>query len=443
MRNLLPTGFQYRELWQAKNINGLLLPTSAPNGQLVTLTGASKQTTCDGVHFTGAATSNINCGAIHNASAKLWVSFRFKFDQTFDSSLAVSQDIFGKWVDADNRISVYFDDNTGYMRWYMKMDPGAAVRFDLLSATSSWTAGVWYHVLASYSDTGPTQRLLIDNVLEDSDTQAAVNGPNGGNFTIGDRDDPGLGVGFEGVITDFFCGTDDLSAAEETDLYNGIPPADVVNEYLLDEGRGTTANDRGSGGNNGTLDTSCTWAWGLVREPVLSLDSLNDRGQSAAGVDISGALTLATIVKAKSTYNGLAADRYLVHAFIDASNELRIYFDNGGDVLRFHAEGGATSQVVDYATKPSIDDYLILLLTLDSSNVLRGYVNGSLVDSTTGVGVVSAAAATLYIGAEQTPGSYGISKPLITALIDGAMDAKAAKDYSRSLKDFYNLPITI
>lgn len=435
-----PFPVTYRELWLPPSVNNnATLPSSVRGGHGLTLTGARKGSTVDGVHFTGVATSNINCGAIHSDIPKLWISFRFKLDQDFTAASATIQYLFGKF-NATDYILLSLRDGTGSLQF--ELIRGGATRFLLTSTTDSWNAGQWYHILVSFSDTVPAQRMLIDNVLEDSDTQAAFNTPAAGDFVIGDRDDPGLGTGFKGVIADFFCGTDDLSVAEEAELYNGIPPANVVNEYLLDEGRGVTAYDRGSGSNNGTLDTDAEWAWGRVKQPVISFDCINDVATSGAGVDVSGALTLATVIKAKSTYDGLAADHYLAHLFVDADNELRVYYDNAADTLRFHAEGGGTAQTVDYTTRPVIDDYLILILTLTAGGVLASYVNGSLIGTTTGVGAI-AGATTAYIGAEQTPSLYDISKPLFAALIDGAFTQNQARAYSRYLKNVFNLPISI
>jgi len=87
--------------------------------------------------------------------------------------------------------------------------------------------------------------------------------PNGGDFVIGDIDDPGLGpmviLGFIGEIQNVIVGTDDLTPAEEEALYAGTAPGDETNYWYIDEGTGTDIIDYGTGGNDGTADTACSW----------------------------------------------------------------------------------------------------------------------------------------------------------------------------------------
>jgi len=433
---LAPFPVTYRELWLPPSISDhAILPTSVEGGHGLTLTGARKGTTVDGVHFYGDAASNISCGNIFPGDAKHWVSFRFKLDQGYDAASAADQYLWGK-VGA-TYIYLRLISGDGRMSFYT--DTGGAASLGI-TGQNSWNAKQWYHVLASVSDVNGS-RFRIDG--GGNQGTGNMNGmPPGGAYIIGDRIDPGAGTGFKGVIADVFCGNDDLITAEEDDLAKGIPPADARNVWLLDEGRGVTAVSRGLAANNGTLDTSCTWAFGQVQQPVISLDGIDDHGVSSAGVNISGDLTFVWVGKMKSTYDGLVTDHYLAHLFVDVNNELRVYYDNAADALRFHAEGGGTAQTVDYTTRPTIDDYIVLLLTLTNAGVLAGFVNGSLIGTAIGVGAIGGAA-TAYFGAEQTPSLYDISKPLLVALIDGAFTQQEARTYSRYLKNIFNLPIVI
>ena len=77
-QNREPFPVTYRELWLPSHIRGTtLLPAFRGDAHGLILTGAQKQTTCDGVLFNGTATSNINYGAIHNA-ARIAIRFRFR-----------------------------------------------------------------------------------------------------------------------------------------------------------------------------------------------------------------------------------------------------------------------------------------------------------------------------------------------------------------------------
>jgi len=324
-----PFPVRYREVWLPRVINGnASLPSARYNGHGLTLTGARLGSTCAGVHFDGSATSNINCGAIHNNAATLGISFRFKFDQNYAAGSG-DQYIWGKWLDATHFLRLVFKTADG--KFYFEGQDGGVNDFSVAAQDgaadiTSWNAGQWYHVLASISAVNNV-RFRIDNGTVVT-SPSAIAAPNGGDFVIGDQDDPGAGTGFKGVIADFFLVTDDLTTTEETELYEGFPPSDVVNEYPLDEGRGTTAYDRGSGGNNGTLDSSATWAFGQVEQPVISFDSIDDGALSSGGVDITGNFTAVWVGKMKSTYDGLSGPKSLYELYPNASNIVRLGYDN-------------------------------------------------------------------------------------------------------------------
>ena len=401
--------------------------------------------TASGVlHFTGSATSNVNCGAIHNASAKLWVSFWFKLDQEFSSANGADLRLFGKFVSGANYIRVYLDAANGALV-FASIDGG--VWHFLITVATSWNAGQWYNVIASMSDVAG-MRLRIDGGVAVVNPAYVDAVPNGGDFVIGDSDDPGAGTGFEGIIADFFCeeGTD-LSVLEETDLYNGIPPATVDNEYLLDEGRGVTAVDRGADNDPGTLDTTATWAWGQVQQPVLSLDGRNDRGESSDGIDISGDLTMVLVIKAGSTYDGLSGSKRMFTIAVNGdedNNRISLAYLTGTDLLFWECKGGgAASILVTYSTKPAIGDYLILIGTKTVAGNMQYFVQGSLVGTDTGAGVVTSAAAIAYFGMRWNAADFDVSKTLMAALIDGAFTQQQARAYSRYLKNVFNLPIVI
>lgn len=443
-----PFPITYRELWLPRGIKGWTgpLPPSRYNGHELAFTGARRGTTCDGVHFTGAPTSNINCGAIHDNVTKLWISFRFKLDQPFDTGAAGSLHLFGKILGAGDYLDIALDVADGKIKW--RQYTGAAQDFELIGCTAagditSWEAGRWYHVLASLSDTaGGIQRFLIDNYA-DADTQAAANTPNGGDFIIGDEDDPGNGNGFQGVIADFFCEEGvDLATNREDDLYRGIAPITADNRWLLDEGRGVTAYDRGVAGNNGTLDTSSTWAWGRVKQPIISLDGRNDHAQSAAGVDVSGAVTMVWAGKMKAHYDGVLEDKYFVEYWIDNNNHYQIYLHSLIGDVRFLCAAAGTTAVADlHGFAIEIDDYAIFIGTVTAGGVIQLFANGVLHDTDTGLAPIAAGGITTYIGAEDSPAYWDISKPLMVALIEGAFDQKQALDYSRWLDRIFNLGV--
>jgi hypothetical protein len=437
-----PFPVTYRELWLPSGIRAnATMPSSIYNGHALTLTGAQKRTTVDGVRGNGTNTSNINCGALHNASAKLWVSLRFKLNIAFAAGAAADQYIWGKYSDADNYIYAWLENADGKL--YFKLRTTATDRFTVSSVATTWAAGTWYHLLFSISSVNAV-RMRINNgtAVTDPNTNAL---PNGGDLCFLDYDDPGAGTGFKGVIADIFVGTDDLTTTEEADLYKGTPPDDVVNEYLLDEGRGVTAYDQGSGANNGTLDTSATWAWGQCRQVVLGMDGINNRAATGYVGDIGGNTTHVWVGKMKSTYNAISVQKTLYYHY-NLADSLNCDFNSGTNALRFRALGAGASGYVDYTVKPSIDDYNIFLFTVVNGVSASLFANGQLYQTVTGNGVISRAAAAFWFGADAggpSPGRADISKPLLVGLIEGALTAKQALAYSRYLRNIFNLPITI
>lgn len=446
-----PFSLTYRELWLPRGIKGWdgPLPSSRYNGHeldfAVGASGARHGTTADGVHFDGSVTGNINCGVIHNNIPKLWVSFRFKLDQPFAAGSG-NQFLWGKVVDGNNIIDCLLNTADGAL-WFRYYRLGGW-DFQLTSTTVAWEAGRWYHVICSLSDTaGGIQRLVIENIAEDTDTQVANNTLAAGNLVFGDREDPGGGTGFEGIIADFFVGTDDLTANEEQNLYNGIPPwapADAVNAWPLDEGRGVTAYDRGTGGNNGTLDTTATWAWGRVKQPVISLDGINDHAQSAAGVDVSGAVTAVWAGKLKARYGSVITDHYFLEYFIDNNNLYALFFNPTTHDFRWQCIVGGTSAICDtHGFNPEIDDYCIFIGTVTAGGITQLFTNGVLNDTDTGLLAIAGGGITTYIGAEDSPAYWDVSKPLLVGLIGGAFTQGQALAYSRFLNKIFNLGLAI
>lgn len=207
----------------------------------------------DVLHFNGGATNAVDCGALHNNSAKLWVFMRFELDDTFNDSSPTRQELFTKAVGGGDYVLASLRNDSGQIGFLQQL--GGITGCALYSTTTEWDAGQIYEVLFSISDTGGgVQRLLVDGLLEASGTTAAKNLPNGGNFIIGyNAHDSSM------IIHDVVVGTDDLLVAEETAMFAGDFPADAVNLWHLDEGAGGTAYDLGTGGNDGTIGAGCSW----------------------------------------------------------------------------------------------------------------------------------------------------------------------------------------
>lgn len=440
LNGLLPSGYQFRELWLPELINNnATLQRSGDDGHQLALTGARKGLTSDGVHgVPGVVTSNINLTAIHDNENILWVSFRFKLDQAFAAGAAANQHLFGKYDGVNDYLICWLNAVDGKL--YMAHDEAATLE-TIASTETSWAANTWYHVIVSCHNVNG-QRMIVNGgtavTVPANTTAISLTAA----LCLMARDDGVSNEGLAGVMEDVAIGIAALTVAEEADLYKGIVPAAATQFYPLDEGRGVTAYDRGTGVNNGTLDTSCTWQFGTVKLAALSLDGINDRAQSTAGVDISGNLTLILVIKAKSTYNALVASHELIRLRVDDNNLVKIHYYLTDDKIRFLVNGGGTPADVDYSTKPAIDSYLILVGTV-SSGTLKFYVNAAYIGQATGAGAVSGAAAIAYIGATNTPDQWDPSTPLLAALVAGALDENEVREVSRRIDSRFDLGVAI
>ncbi len=439
-----PFPVTYRELWLPPGINNnATLPTSVEGGHELALTGAQKKTTCDGVRGDGSATSNIvtAADAVLNDKAKYWVFLRFKFDVTFTTGSG-DQYICTKRKAADDYIDIWFATADGKLYFRMGNRAGG-IQFTLTSTTTSWTGGTWYTVLCSLSDTGPAQRLLVNGVAEDTDTVAAINTPDGGDLVILSSAD-GNADGFEGVVSWSVIGTDNLTGDEETDLDKGIPPVNAVNMYLYDEGRGVIAYDRGSGADNGVIDTGVTWKWGQVQQPVLSFDAINDFGL-AAPVSLLGDYTIVYVIKQKFRCDGNLGGVYFFEIvdLVNPGNYTYVAYNAGTNNLRLGANGqdaGVQNIYTDWAN--DIDDYLIMIV-VKKDNLFYLYLQGALVGNTTVAIAAQTPTCTAYIEEYHTGTAFGNSKTLLMNQIDRAFTQKQELTYSRYIRNIFNLPISI
>ncbi len=431
-----PFPLTHRELWLPRGINNnTTLPSSRYNGHELALTGARKGTTANMRFQQNVANSHINLGAIHHGATPWWISFRFKLHADH-LAVAPAEYLICKNGAADFWIILVANDNL-----LLTNLPGIVQ----LGQRQNFYANIWYHVFYSLGQTivggaaSDGRRLRVNLSIDTEATTGAI--PGAGNLVIGDFI-VGGGSGAGCVIEDIVIGTDIVTEAEEEDLYKGIPPADAVNFYPLDEGRGNTVYDRGSGVNNGTKGSVASWNFGQCKQPVLSLDGINDHAQSSAGVDITSAISVVWAGKWKSTYDGLLNDHYLWSLFIDNNTYYHLRYNLITGDFRFQATGGGEIAYADYEFHPAIDDYGIIICTQKDGH-LQFFLNGILVATATWAGVMPGLAATVYIGAEDTPSMWDISKPLFMDVVDGAFTQKYALAYSRWLNEILHMGIAI
>lgn len=437
-----PFPITYRELLLPRGIReNTVLHRSRYDGHDLALTGTRKGTTANMGFRQHTAGSYLDLGGIHDGATPWWISFRFKLHADHlagggsPSEYLVCKDGSGGFW-----LSLQANDNL------LLVDLPGAGQF---GRRQDYFADTWYHVFYSLGQTivggaaSDGQRLRVNLSIATNALTAAL--PGAGSLVIANNATGGANNGAGCVIEDIVIGTDIVTEDEEEDLYNGIPPADAVNCYPLDEGRGDIVYDRGSGGNNGSKGTVASWNFGQCKQPVLSFDGINDIGETAASVvNISGDLTIVWAGKTKCTYHNLAiGDHYLWEFQADANNFIMLWYNLLGNDIRYMTKGGeGAAAYCDFAFTPNIDDYAILICTLNSDRMV-GYLNGYLNTQQLVVSDPIVGLATGYIGAEDSPAYYDPSKPLAIAIIDGAFTQKQVLSYSRWLNEILHMGIAI
>ncbi len=247
--NPIPGGcVLYLPLWHP-SLGGLKFKSIDPYGLTCTRTASGV------LHFTGSAMSNVNVGAIHDATDKLWISFWFRLDTAIPSGGdGTTYHIFGKY---DNSTNYWVGQiSSGDGKFYLLHTEGAGVDM-VVSAETAWDVG-WHHIVCSCS-TVEGQRLIVDGgtAVTDAGNQTAISLT--AVIVLGNRTDGGPS-GLIGEMKEVVIGTDDLSAPEEAALYAGTLPGDETEYWPMDEGSGDYCYDQeGTADADGDIDDACTW----------------------------------------------------------------------------------------------------------------------------------------------------------------------------------------
>ena len=407
----------------------------------MTITGGAKRTTTDGVHFVaGVATSNVKFADPYDAAGDWWCEITFKPDADFSSASSTDQYLIGKYVDATNYLVVYLRASDGKM-CFDHTEGGATE--DVVTAETSWSAGTWYHILISKSNTNTKQRIRVNG-------GTAVEEANGtaislvADICIGARDDGVSTEGFAGVIGRVIMGNDTLSDAEELNLYNGLPPDDAVNYFCFDEGRASTANDRGTGADNGTLDSSCTWSYGSVRYPCIGLDGINDQVASAATGDIGGEVTYVWVGRMKSLLSANGNRAQVIFEGESGGTRVLLWSPASTAGLQLYVTGG-TSRTVSSSSTYTYGDYLIAHVTIDEPNdTIALYLNGVLVGTdTNGIGALTRNGGAFYIGDSSVGTDEDNSQTLKFGLQEGVLTSQGIRENAKYLNNQLSLGLTI
>jgi hypothetical protein len=148
--------------------------------------------------------------------------------------------------------------------WWFSVGSSGYISFVVHSSTQYITgnvisAGTWYHIAATYD--GSTRRIYVNGVDQGSLSSGGIGGGWDTNTRFGEIYF-GAGYQFAGLLDDVAVWNSALSGATIAGLADGsTDPATLspVGLWRFEEGSGSTANDLGSGANNGTI-TNATYS---------------------------------------------------------------------------------------------------------------------------------------------------------------------------------------
>lgn len=444
----LPPGYRYRELWMPQNIipNTSLL-RSVHSGHDLALTGAQLGSTVDGLEMRGAERITITDHAdIHITDNLTVVLPAFILTTLFDNSAGADMGLMNL---NNGAVIARLNSTTGALDFIFN-DVDGGTDETVSTSKVSWAVDTIWQVAFTFANNGTgviSVRLYINGVAENTNDQVdGVIVVPAGDTVLGEDLTTFFTSKFQRVLLVY--DTAILTEVQLLEVYKGIPYATNLKAYVpLDHpGRGLVMPDRSVGGNcSGTISGTATaniWDFGQVKQPVWSLDEINDFA-IGTGLNIAGAVSAVWIGRVKTTYDNLADDHRLYQYRVDAGNSIILIYTAASNDLEFQHWGGGDNKIISYSTKPAIDDYLIFIHTIDGSGNSAGFVNGTLIGVQTSGGIIPGNAATIHIGSSSIPSFYDVSRPLFVALIDGVFTNKDALAYSRYLKNIFNLPITI
>ncbi|HYG74204.1 MAG TPA: LamG-like jellyroll fold domain-containing protein [Planctomycetota bacterium] len=229
---------------------------------------------------------------------------------------------------------------------------------------------------------------------------------------------------------------------------------DVMGQWSLDEGSGTSAADSSGNGNHGTLQNGATWAPGLIGNAI-SLSGTNSQHvlvPSSASLTPTLGWTLAAWVKT----SGVAADQAIIERYNDQSGQ-------SGYALRINEFGRLMTFVLIGTSHDNVQGTTVLqagrwyhvAATFDAqTDELKCYVDGVLDGSATSTKSLPSSNAPLRIGGRGNDGNHSFkgliddarvfNRALSAAKIRALMPpiAPTAKDdsYSVAIDGTINVP---
>ena len=161
--------------------------------------------------------------------------------------------------------------STGNNRKYLNFDSNGTLVVNPgnagITTTASFLPRQWYFAVMQVDFATNRVRSLMNNVVV-KDWTAFTPGTGGNNADVKIGGQGGVGNEFNGIIDSTRMHNRVLTDTELTNLYlyDVVPGADLLGEWLFNEGSGTTALDTSGNGNNGTI-TGATYTTDVPKVP--------------------------------------------------------------------------------------------------------------------------------------------------------------------------------
>jgi len=357
--------------WDMDEGTGSVLNDNSGNNNHGTLTNGPKWTqgkSGSALQFDGkddyvsvASNTNLNMGANQDFTIETWI--KYSNNPSYHIVAGKYCDIItaGYWLDVQgNNIRLRVSDAGGNY-------------VDTIT-TAQYNDNKWHHVMA-IADRDGLAYIYIDGNQVKSNDISSENGDTGtGAFSIGRPYDRNYAY-FNGQIDELRIYNRALSEAEVRYHYNHGGP---VAHWDMDEGSGSTINDKSGNGNDGTI-SGATWTQGKYGS-ALSFDGVDDYVD--AGNDSSLNITDVVTIEAWVNFASFAGTQHIIKKG-EFNSDGWYWRWNNSDIWSITLnKAGSTKTYASGETIP-LSEWTQLVSVIDNNNLkIYWYKNGKYIKTT-------------------------------------------------------------
>ena len=357
--------------WDMDEGGGSVINDNSGNNNHGTLTNGPKWTqgkSGSALQFDGkddyvsvASNTNLNMGANQDFTIETWI--KYSNNPSYHIVAGKYCDIItaGYWLDVQgNNIRLRVSDAGGNY-------------VDTIT-TAQYNDNKWHHVMA-IADRDGLAYIYIDGNQVKSNDISSENGDTGtGAFSIGRPYDRNYAY-FNGQIDELRIYNRALSEAEVRYHYNHGGP---VAHWDMDEGSGSTINDKSGNGNDGTI-SGATWTQGKYGS-ALSFDGVDDYVD--AGNDSSLNITDVVTIEAWVNFASFAGTQHIIKKG-EFNSDGWYWRWNNSDIWSITLnKAGSTKTYASGETIP-LSEWTQLVSVIDNNNLkIYWYKNGKYIKTT-------------------------------------------------------------